>query len=298
MSTSMPGGGTAAATPDRQEPGNPGQRWIEIRPGAAEQNPRRHQRRRRLLERGLAVLVPVALIAAWQIAGSTGLIESRYFPPPSDIVAEWQRMFESGLYIASLKASLQRIVLGYALGAGAGLLLAFAIAPSRLLRSGLEPVIVALYTVPKLSILPLLLLIFGIGETSKVLLVALTCFFVVLLNTIDAVAGVSPRYLDVGRASRASRLATLRHITAPAALPQMLTGLRLSAGLAVIVIVGAEFVAAKEGLGYLVWNAWNIAIPERMYVGIVTISAVGVIANMLIRLAERVLTPWARRSGI
>lgn len=273
------------------EPGREG--WVSIQPGAAEQDPRGHQRRRELVERSLALGLPVLALILWELAAATGVMESRFFPPPSAIVAEWSRMIETGLYSSSLVASIRRIVLGYVLGAGSAFVIAFLIGGSRLLRTTLEPTIVALYTVPKLSILPLLLLMFGLGETSKVLLVALTCFFIVLINTIDAVSNVSPRYLDVGVSVRASRVAVLRHIVIPAALPQVLTGLRLAAGLGVIVIVGAEFVAANEGLGYLVWNSWNLAIPERMFVGIVSISVLGVLANALIRVVERLVTPWA-----
>jgi ABC-type nitrate/sulfonate/bicarbonate transport system permease component len=86
----------------------------------------------------------------------------------------------------------------------------------------------------------------------------------------------------------------LWHITVPAALPQTLTGMRIASGMAVIVIVGAEFVAADTGLGFLVWNSWNLGVPEYMFVGIVSISLIGVIATALLRGLERVLTPWNR----
>jgi len=278
------------------QPSGPRSTWIELAPTAAEREPRRHQRRRRATERTLAIAVPAVLLVLWEVGATRGWIQSRYFASPSDIVEAWRDTIDSGLYWRSLEASLRRIGLGYGLGAASALVLGMLIGSNRLAISALEPTIVALYTVPKLSILPLLLLIFGLGETTKVLLVALTCFFVILLNTIDAVSSVESEYVDVGRSCGASRLATFRHILLPAALPQIITGMRLAAGLAVIVIVGAEFVAADEGLGYLVWNSWNLGIPERMFVGIVSIACLGVVVNALIRLSERFLTPWTSRS--
>jgi ABC-type nitrate/sulfonate/bicarbonate transport system permease component len=268
--------------------------WRSITPGPVERDPRGYARRRKLLERGLAVGVPVLLVVVWQVLATRDILTSNYFPAPTRIGSSWRDLVDSGVYQEAVLASVRRIAFGYLAGSLSALVLGLAIGSFRLLRAALEPTIAALYTVPKLSILPLLLLVFGLGETSKILLVALTCFFVVLINTIDAVSGVSNRYLDVGRACGASYWSTLWHITLPAALPQTLTGMRLASGLAVIVIVGAEFVAADTGLGFLVWNSWNLGVPEHMYVGIVSISLIGVIASTLLRGVERLLTPWNR----
>jgi ABC-type nitrate/sulfonate/bicarbonate transport system permease component len=268
--------------------------WRSITPGPAQIDPRGYARRRRLLERGLAVLVPVALLGVWQVLAMRGVLDDNYFPAPTTIGSAWLDMIDRGFYQESVVASLRRIVTGYVLGTVSAMALGLLIGWSRLLVAALEPTIAALYTIPKLAILPLLLLIFGLGESSKVLLVALTCFFVVLINTIDAVASVSPRYLDVARSCGASTLATMWHITLPAALPQILTGMRVASGLAVIVIVGAEFVAADAGLGFMVWNSWNLGVPEYMYVGIVSISLIGVLASLALRGLERLLTPWRR----
>ena len=268
--------------------------WRTRAPGPAETDPRGYAMRRRLAERSLAALVPIVLIGAWQLAAGRGMLESNYFPAPSTIASAWLDLIDRGFYQESVLASLRRIISGYLIGTLSAVLLGLIIGSMKMLRAALEPTIAALYTVPKLAILPLLLLIFGLGETSKVLLVALTCFFVVLINTIDAVSSVSSRFLDVGRSCGASRLAMLWHITLPAALPQTLTGMRIASGLAVIVIVGAEFVAADAGLGFMVWNSWNLGIPEYMYVGVVSISLIGVLASLTLRGAERVLTPWKR----
>lgn len=266
--------------------------WVSVEPTEAELNPHAHQRKQRRVERSAAIAVPLAALALWQLAAVAGWLDDNFFPAPTKIGSSWWDLIQNGVFWDCLVASTRRIVLGYLLGGLSAIFLGLIIGSTKTLRAALEPTIAALYTVPKLAILPLLLLIFGLGETSKVLLVALTCFFIVLINTTDAVSSVAKSYLDVGKSCSARRVATLRHIVLPAALPQILTGMRLASGLAVIVIVGAEFVAADTGLGYLVWNSWNLGIPEYMYVGIIAISTLGVTANALLRVVERVATPW------
>ncbi|MGM7700066.1 ABC transporter permease [Microbacterium sp. A84] len=270
--------------------------WISVEPTEAELNPHAHRRRQRRIERSAAIAVPLAALALWQLAGEVGWLDDNFFPAPTKIAASWWDMIQNGVFWDSLVASTRRIVLGYLIGTTSAVILGLIIGSTKTLRAALEPTIAALYTVPKLAILPLLLLIFGLGETSKVLLVALTCFFIVLINTIDSVSSVPKSYLDVGESCGTGHLATLRHIILPAALPQILTGMRLASGLAVIVIVGAEFVAADTGLGFLVWNSWNLGIPEYMYVGIISISILGVTASALVRGLERIAMPWRRGS--
>src|SRR6185312_14643218 len=123
------------------------------------------------------------------------------------------------------------------------------------------------YTVPKLAILPLLLLILGIGEAPKLTLIAVTVFFIVLINTNGALEAVPPAHVEAGRSFGLNRIDMIRHIILPAASPQIFVGLRIAAGMAVLALVGAEFVAAESGLGYLIWNSWNLGIPSYMYIG-------------------------------
>jgi ABC-type nitrate/sulfonate/bicarbonate transport system permease component len=269
-------------------------RLIVLEPGAAERNPRAKDLRDKVLVRVLGVAIPVGLIALWQLAASQNWIDVRFFPAPSTIWRNWGNLLAGNLYWQDLWASVQRIVYGFLLGAGAGLLLGLAIGRLRILRQSLEPLIVGLYSIPTLAILPLLLLIFGIGETSKVMLIAISVFFVVLINTIGALENISVGHIEAGKSFGLGRVGMIRHVILPAALPQILVGLRLSAVIAVLLVIGAEFVAADRGLGYLIWNSWNIGIPSYMYIGIASIACLGLIANFLLRLLETVLIPWNR----
>lgn len=279
------------AAPASSRSGNPP---IVLRPGPAELDPRKFARREKLLTKGLSIVVPIVLLLCWQFASDWGVLDARFFPAPTEIVAEWGDLIGDGTFWTHLWASTRRITYGYVLGCGSGVLLGLLIGRSKFLRAALEPTIVALYTVPKLAILPLLLLIFGIGESPKVLLIAIAVFFIALINTTGALEAVPAAHLEAAKSFGLGRWDTVRHIVLPSALPSIFLGLRLSAGIAVLVVVGAEFVAANEGLGFLVWNSWSIGIPSRMYIGIVAIAILGVLANSLLRFLQRLAVPWER----
>jgi len=276
--------------PSRRRRGKEAARTIVLEPGAAELNPRRAALLDKSLIQALGVAIPVILLLLWQLAATQNWIDVRFFPAPSTILSNWGDL--GSLYWEHLWASTQRVVQGFLLGSAAGLLCGLAIGRLTIVRKALEPLIVALYSVPKLAILPLLLLIFGIGETSKVLLIAISVYFIVLINTVGALEAVAIGHLEAAKSFGLSRVDTVRHVIIPSALPQIFVGLRLAAGVAVLVIVGAEFVAADRGLGYLIWNSWNLGIPSYMYVGITSIAVLGVIMTFILRGLERFLVPW------
>jgi ABC-type nitrate/sulfonate/bicarbonate transport system permease component len=196
---------------------------------------------------------------------------------------------ELGEHIA---ATLSRLLLGYLLGALTGALAGFAMGVSRTVRAAFGPLFAALYSVPKIATLPLLLLVFGLTETPKVLSVAITVFFVMQINTLAGVRQIDARVLETARSYGASGVRMLRFVLLPGALPAMLTGLRTAAGLGVMVVVAVEFVASESGLGFLIWNSWILFRPDRMFVGLATVAGLGATLSGLLALAERWLLPW------
>jgi ABC-type nitrate/sulfonate/bicarbonate transport system permease component len=293
-STEVPDAGPAAADGARAAVRPGSGRSIVMVPGARELNPAKSVRRDKQVTRVLSIAVPVALILLWQGAAEWGWIDIRFFPAPTQIVSDWRGMFKDGQYWTHLWASVQRILYGYLWGAGLGLIVGLMIGRTKMIKAALEPTIVALYTVPKLAILPLLLLIFGIGESPKIMLIAITVFFIVLINTTGALETVPAGHIEAGRSFGLNRFDMVRHVILPSALPQIFIGLRLAAGIAVLALVGAEFVAAKAGLGFLIWNSWNIGIPSYMYIGIISIAILGVLANSLLRFLQKLAVPWDR----
>lgn len=244
----------------------------------------------------LGLAVPALLLLAWQTAAQAGVVNTVLFPPPSRIAARTARLAATGELGAHTAATLGRLLPGYALGAVTGALAGFVMGASRTVRAAFGPLFAALYAVPKIATLPLLLLIFGLTETPKVLSVAVTVFFVLQINTAAGVRQIDPRLLESARAYGASGLRLLRFVLVPGALPGVLTGLRTAAGLSVVVVVAVEFVASDSGLGFLIWNSWTLFQPDRMYVGLVAVALLGALFSGAVSLAGRWAMPWRRRS--
>jgi sulfonate transport system permease protein len=263
-------------------------------PGPAERDRGIHRARQRRREVALAWGVPVVLVGTWQWAAATERISPLFFPAPTEVVATASDMLATGELQHHLAATAGRMALGLLLGVASGVLLGFAMGMSRLLRAALDSTLSALYVVPKLALLPLLLLFFGVGDTPTILLVAIAVFFLVWITTMDAVMAVPEGWREAARSFGATRRQLIRHVLLPASLPQILTGLRLATGMAVLAAVAIEFVQGSDGLGRLIWLSWSLFLPRRMYVGIVVVALIGVAANLAVRLLVRLLTPWDR----
>ena len=240
----------------------------------------------------LACVTPLVLLALWELLAQLKVIDGRFFPPPSRIFVAAVALIRSGELLTHLNASLLRIVLGFALGALIGVPVGLALGAFRVLRVMFDPILSALYVIPKIAILPLIMLIFGLGEGSKIAIVALATFFVVAINSLGGVRQVDPILIEAGRNFGAGGLQMFRHVILPGALPSIFTGLRLGAGTALLVIIAAEFVAANEGIGFLIWRSWTTLVTENMFVGLVVISALGLITTWLLHLAGRLVMPW------
>ena len=255
--------------------------------------PRRPLIQRQLLERALALLAPVVLLLLWEIAAQTRLINRGFFPPPSAIAGAFLHLVRTTLP-TDIGVSLGRAGIGFLIGAIPALLLGVLMGLMPLVRAALEPIAGALFAIPKVSIVPLVIVIFGLGEPSKWAIIAVGVFFQVLISTTAGVANIDRIYLDVGRNYGASRLATIWTIALPGALPVIFAGVRLGWGVSLLLLVTAEMVAAKSGLGYLIWNSWQIGLIDDVYVGILTVAALGMISFALLDQLEARMIPWRR----
>lgn len=264
-------------------------------PGPQELHPTRARRKRRALELSLAIAVPVVLILLWQLAASQSWIDERIYPAPSTILADgWQRAADGELW-PDVWATLKRVLAGYVIGTVSGYLLGLLMGSISLVRAALEPLLDALYVVPKLALLPIFLNMFGLGEGPQIALVAATVFFFVWISTMAAVISVPTGHRDSRPGLRRLPWQMFRHILLPASLPAVLVGARIAAGVAVLVIVASEQIAANDGLGHLIFDARALFQNDVMFVGIVCVAALGVLFSELVRLAGRFLTPWAPR---
>jgi sulfonate transport system permease protein len=268
------------------------------RPGRAERDPAGHRRRRRILETTLAIAVPVCLLALWQIASTQGWMNRTLYPAPTDVIRYSKKMFADrpgGHMGTDVWKSVQRMLWGFFWGSLFGLLFGVVMGMSRLVRAALDPILSALYTVPKLALIGIFLLVLGFDEKPVITVIALTVFFFVWIQSMSAVMTVAEGYREAGRSFGANRWQLFRHVILPAALPQIFVGLRVAAGVTVLTVIGVEFVFAPEskGLGYRINNARQILDPRQMYLGCILAALLGVVFTWLVRIVGRMLSPWA-----
>lgn len=255
------------------------------------------QRRLRVRDVVLSVATPAVLLLAWEIAARTGAIDSRLFSPPSEIFSTALEMATDGSLWRHTLATTARLLSGFLAGAVVGITVGLLMGVIRPLRAAVGPMFTALYALPKIAILPLLLLIFGLTETPKILAVAITVFFVLQINTVAGIMQIDHRVLEAARAYRAQGLNLFRHVLLPGATPTIFTGLRVAAGTSVIVITAVEFVASNDGLGYLIWNSWQLFQPSTMYVGLIAVALLGALMTLASILLERAVMPWKYSSS-
>ena len=269
-----------------------------IEPPPRMRDPVGYARRRRWLHRVLAWGFPVALIALWQLAATLEWIDTRLFPSPWEILVTARDLIEDGTLWSQTWISLQRVLWGLLWGTLAGIAVGFACGNVRAVRAALEPTLSALYTVPKLALLPMLLLVFGSGEGPKVILIAITVFFFMWLSSMAAVVSVDEGYREAAKAFRVSRWQMFRYVLLPATLPQMFVGLRLSSGVAVLMMVGAEFTQGNDGIGKFIFQSWTLFLANRMYVGIVTVAVMGLVLSVAVGVLERLVIRWGPRDEL
>ena len=242
----------------------------------------------------LNIISPLALLLLWEVCVAGGIIDGRLFPPPSEILRALTQMVATGELWPHLTSSLTRIISGLAIGSAAGIALGVIMGLSPLVRAVIQPIIAATYPVPRTAIVPLFLIIFGIGELSKILVIAISVFYIVLINTMTGVMQIDRIYLDVGKDMQISRFQAFRTIALPGALPTIMSGLKLAVGIAFIVLVVAEYTGSQTGLGYMIWEGWQILDLTRMYIGLLLVALFGWLATLLMDELEHVVVPWRR----
>lgn len=234
----------------------------------------------------LGALLPVALLALWQFLSSTGVFSAVQLPAPSKVLAAaadlWSRG-DLGLHIA---ISTQRVVLGFVIGAVLGLVLGALIGLSRWAKTLGGPIIGAFRAVPSLAWVPLLLLWIGIGEDSKVTLVAIGAFFPVYTTVSAALAHVDPKLVEAARSFGVRGISLFRTVQLPAVLPSVVSGLRLALAQAWLFLVAAELLGASMGLGFLLTDSQNNGRTDRLLLAIVLLAILGKITDALVGLFE------------
>ncbi|MEZ4679400.1 MAG: ABC transporter permease [Caldilineaceae bacterium] len=285
--------------------------------------PVRHRRR---YEQLLALGFPLLLLIAWEWLVRGGVLNARWFPPPTRIaVALWDltvsydqfnetsllgrpwlipdRLLAAGwpgvqaLFDEShVFATLSRVFLGFVIGALPGILIGMVMGMNRTVRLMLDTTMSAAYVLPKIAIFPIMMLLFAdpFGEGPKVAVVAISAFFLVAINTMVGVRDIDPVLIQAGRNYGAKGWQLFYHVIIPGALPVIFAGLRLALGTALIVIVAIEFVRAKKGVGFMTYYYWEILSTEKMYAGLLVVMLLGVLLTFGLQWVEKRVMPWEK----
>jgi ABC-type nitrate/sulfonate/bicarbonate transport system permease component len=240
----------------------------------------------------LSILSVVGLLAAWEGAALLGLISTLFFPPPSLIVQTLIKLLSTAEFWASLGMTVFRLVSGMAIGASGGLLLGWLMGANRPVRVAFDPLLAALHPIPKLAIYPIFLILLGVGELSKITLISIAAFFPVVLNTLSGVQHIDRKYWEVAENFGSTPLLLLRRVILPGSLPMALTGLRLAFNNALVVGIAIEMLSAREGLGAMIWMAWQTLRTEELYATLTVIAAIGITSNLVMHKVVSLLTPW------
>lgn len=275
-------------------------------------------------EKLLAFGFPLVLLLVWEIAGNTGLVNPLWFPQPSriakslwDLSVHYDRFsgtsllgrpwligeyFDKGgfagvyalLSESHVLATLSRVLSGFCIGAIPGILLGVLMGMNQTVRLMLDTTLSAIYVLPKIAIFPIVMLMFDdpFGEGPKIVVVALSVFILMTINTMVGVRNIDPVYLMAGRNYGCSRLQLLWHVILPGALPVIFAGLRIALGTAMIVIISVEFLRAKQGVGFMTFYYWEVMVPEKMYAGLVVVMLLGVLLTYSLEWLQRRAMPW------
>lgn len=238
-----------------------------------------------------AIVVSIALVS-WEGSARLGALPGFLFSSPTIVISTLVQSLASGEMFRHIAATLLRVIPGLLLGAIPGFALGIGMGLSPQLRRGLDPLLAAVHPIPKIAILPLVMIFLGVGEASRIAVASVAAFFPMLINTMAGIRQIDPIYFQVAENYGASRLKLLTRVVLPGSLPLVLSGLRLAANVTLLVTISAEIVMADVGLGSFVWLAWETLRVELLYATLIVISTLGITLTASLRFLQSALAPW------
>lgn len=240
----------------------------------------------------VGLVVPAALILIWQVTTQLGLVKPWQLPPPLQVLDTLLELVRSGELAGHIGATALRVLSGFLIGGGFGLIVGAAVGFFRSLDRWIDPTLQAIRAVPSLAWVPLLLLWMGIDEAPKITLISIGIFFPVYLNVVSGILGVSRKLVEVGEIYGLSRVGLIRRVILPAAMPSFLVGLRSGLGVGWLFVVAAEMIAAHQGLGFLLTDGREMTRPDVVLVSLVLFAVIGKFFDALLKQAEKRLLHW------
>ncbi|MDR3162289.1 MAG: ABC transporter permease [Helicobacteraceae bacterium] len=247
---------------------------------------------RRLLVAAEYMILPLLLIAIWKAADIAGWVQPYTMPPPENVLATGVEFVEDGTLWQHTKASIIRVLQGFFLALVLALALGIVIGLSRTAERLTGVILQVVQPIPPIAWIPLAILWFGIGEGSKIYIIAIGAFFPILINTIEGIKNIDPKFLELAKAYETSRRRMIARVILPGALPFIMAGVRLGLSMAWICVVAAELIAAQAGIGYMLMDGRSLARPDMVILGMLIIGVIGKLLDDLLSKITRRAIRW------
>ncbi|MCE9645787.1 MAG: ABC transporter permease [Chloroflexi bacterium] len=251
---------------------------------------------RKMIARYRENLITLALILGflliWELLARAGLVSRIIFPAPSRILVLFFANLAAGKYTRDMIVTFSRVFSGFLIGGGSALVLGLIMGWSTRIRRVLDPIVAALHPIPKFALLPMVIILFGIGESSRIAMVSIGSFFPMLISTMVGVLQINPTYYEVIENYGASRLDTFRKVVLPGSLPFIIGGMRLALKSALTLTIGVEMVFGNSGLGRVLWLSWETMRMTDMYSVLLIVSIIGFGLTWSLESLKKFLIPW------
>ncbi len=244
--------------------------------------------------RPLRVISPIAFLVAWEGLVRLGGVNPLIVPAPAAVLRAMVDLTIDGRLPWAIAVSLSRVLQGFIYGSLLGIGLGLLVGWFRAVEDTVDPLVAAIYPIPKSALFPLFILWFGLGETSKIVTIMIGVLFLVLINTVTGVKAIDPVLLKAAQDLGANQRQIFTKVVIPGALPNIFTGLRLGAGMALILVFITEIEATKAGLGFLLWDSYQLLLVKQVFACTIAFGILGILSSWILQWLERALCPWRR----
>ena len=242
----------------------------------------------------LRVISPIVFLLIWEGVVRLGEVNQLLVPAPASVLRTMVELTVDGRLPWAIAVSLHRVLQGFIYGSLLGIGLGLLVGWFRAFEDAVDPLVGALYPIPKSALFPLFILWFGLGETSKVMTIMIGVVFLVLINTVTGVKAIDPVLLKAARDLGANQRQIFTKIVIPGALPNIFIGFRLGAGMALILVFITEIEATKAGLGFLLWESYQLLLIKQVFSCTIAFGILGILSSWGLQWLERALCPWRR----